>query len=230
MTNDRNHARSSTNPITAFAWAWAVRLTFVGTGFLSGCADAGDQRFPVDLSGLRYQFFQADAGIFPSDAILRDPNNPFEQFPIDEALAFDVVGVGSNTATYYAWGTLLALEISDLGVAQYFTAEGLRGIFEADEFSEDTEPDSVREQAIAAYQRQLDNFPGARLDTTGAGSTFTRLATLSYLSIEALGGVVQGNWELIDTVDDNGDPIQIAVQGGEDVIVPPPIAPAEEED
>ncbi|MEO0593574.1 MAG: hypothetical protein AAFZ38_08345, partial [Myxococcota bacterium] len=162
MNNTRSPLHSSNHPVVALASARSIRLAIVCTGLLSSCADAGDQRFPVDLSGLRYQFFQDDAGIFPSDAILRDPNNPFEQFPIDEALAFDVVGVGSNTATYYAWGTLLALEISDLGVAQYFTAEGLRGIFEADEFSEDTEPEAVREQAIAAYQRQLDNFPGAR--------------------------------------------------------------------
>ncbi|MEM6730452.1 MAG: hypothetical protein AAF658_02785 [Myxococcota bacterium] len=207
-----------------------MRIGVLSALILVGCVDAGDPRFPIELTALRYEFFEASAGIFPSPAITRDPNNPFIEFGMDQETAFAINPVGSNTAIYYAWGTLLSQESSDLGLAQYFTAVGLQGIFETDEFTENTDENDVRLQAIAAHQRVLDVFPGTRLDNTGDGVRFTRLATESYLAIEELGGVVLGNWELIETTDADGNVTQIAVQGGSDVVLPPSIEPAPEED
>ncbi|MEO1171770.1 MAG: hypothetical protein AAFX94_06920 [Myxococcota bacterium] len=199
----------------------------------AGCGvEPGEPRFPIDLLELRYEFFRADAGVSPSQSISRDPNNIFVEFPIgtgDEA--FDIAAVGSNTAAYYAWGTLLAEGGNvDPGVAQYFTAVALQEIFSNDEFVDGTNPDDVRQQAIAAYQALLDNYPGTVLDIDGSGSVFIRLATPSYLGIEALGGNVLGNWELITVTDADGNQTQVAVQGGSTPVFPPEFEPAPEEE
>ncbi len=209
------------------------RLTLILVLCSFGCGvDAPDPRFPIDLLALRYEFFRPDSGVAPSDSILRDPNNPFVSTGIaDDTEAFAISEVGSSTATYYAFGTILANEGPiDPGVAQYFAAVGLQGIYETSEFTDDTDPDDVRLQAIAAYQSVLSNYPGTLLDLTGDGVSFARLATPSYLAIELLGGNVQGNWVLLEYVDENGDVQQVAVQGGNDPIFPPEFEPEEDED
>lgn len=196
---------------------------------LPGCGvDNPEPRFGINLAALQFQYFRPDAGVAPSESILLDPNNPFADTGIaDDVEAFAVSEVGSATATYYAFGTILATGGPiDPGVAQYFTGVGLQGIYDTSEFTDTTDPDDVRRLAIAAYQAMLDQFPSTLLDITGDGTSFTRLATPAYLAIEELGGVVRGNWELIRYLDEDGNVQEVAVQGGNAPIFPPEFDPA----
>lgn len=185
--------------------------------------EAPEFRFGIPLGDLSFVVDSPDAGIHPNDDVLGDPNNPFARFDFPGLEArFAIRDTAGPVASFYAWASALAIEPN--GENQFYTAEALEVIFQAELAPEEQLP-TVREMAIRAYQSQLDNFPDAVSFVTEEASTFFRLATESYLGIQRLGARVQGDWVLV--VDPDGNPV--AVRGSNTLDPPNPLDDAEDE-
>ena len=115
---------------------------------------------------------------------------------------------GGNAGAFYAWATLLAN--IPIGEHQYFTSIKLRDIYLSNEVAEE-DRNKVREASIRGFQAILDCFPDSQLfDATGV-FVVSRFATLAFQEILDLGGVPQGDWELV--TDSNGNPTAIRSTG-----------------
>ncbi len=171
----------------------------------AGCGDDGSFEYGENISGLRFEFYDDSEGVHPSNAVLKNPRNPFRRAAIGAETKWDILAGGGNTGAFYAWATLLAREAT--GEHQYYTATKLRDIYLANEV-EGAVREKVRQMAIDGFQAVLDYFPDSvTVDATGTQSF--RLATPSLLGILDLNGDVQGDWVLV--VDANGD--LVAVRG-----------------
>ena len=185
----------------------------------AACGDP-DFRFGENITGIQFEFFDENEGVFPSTVVLQNPRNPFRHHPIGSETKWAILGSGGNAGAFYAWATLLAREAT--GEHQFYTATKLRDIYNAREVQGD-DLELVREMAIAAFQAVLDDFPDSvTFDFTGTRTS--RLATPAYLEILGLDGAPQGDWVLV--LDEDGNPV--AIKGaGVDVDRP---EPAEDEE
>lgn len=214
---------------------WAALTAAVA---LTGCEiEAPEFRFGIPLAGLEFELYSSEAGIHPNDDVLGDPNNPFRDVGYPAlATRFEIRDAVGPVASFYAWASALTVEAT--GENQYYAAEALEAIYQAELVAEEQLP-TVRQMAIDAYQSQLDNFPDALsfqdpprllpdgtpdLVNPGNERSFFRLATLSYQAIVRLGERVQGDWVLL--VDAEGNPV--AVRGSNTVDPPRPIDAVEE--
>ncbi|MEO0325938.1 MAG: hypothetical protein AAF447_23510, partial [Myxococcota bacterium] len=92
---------------------------------LGGCfQDPGEFVFGFQTTGLTYEFFDEDEGVFPSDITLINPNNPFRNAAPGAATKFQILAQGGAVASFYAFATLLATETT--GEHQFFTADAAR--------------------------------------------------------------------------------------------------------
>jgi hypothetical protein len=171
---------------------------------LSACAVESNYLTGIDLSDVPYPDTQTNAGIHPDNSVLQDPGNPFI-YGITGDTKWNVLdlclGAAPQTcvATFYAWASQLAQE--PIGENQFYTAEVLRLLFER-ELVELTYLADARDRAIAGYQALLDYFPFSESCVTAACESRFALGPLSYKSIIALGGTVEGGWFLFE--DENG--------------------------
>lgn len=188
-------------------------LTIVTATSLLACDQEppADWRFGFNISGLQFVFYDETEGIYPSDVVLENPNNPFRNFDsVSEEMRFDV-NEGGNAGAFYSWATRLAR--SPGGENQFYAAASLAGVWAAKELEDEDELETVRLMAIAGFQSVLDYFPDSvTFDATGTISF--RLATPAYLFIETLGGEPEGNWVLVE----NADGGVVAVQGGSETV------------
>ncbi|MDH3622485.1 MAG: hypothetical protein OEQ49_01330 [Myxococcales bacterium] len=167
------------------------------------CGDDPEYEFGFNITGIEFEFFKPTEGIHPSKVTLQNPRNPFREFGVSDDTKFDILANGGNAGAFYAWATVLAT--IPIGENQFFTAIKLRDIYRANEVAEE-DRETVRQMAIAGFQTVLDCFPESVLfDATGTFSF--RFATLAYLEILDLGGVVQGDWILVE--DSLGNPTAI---------------------
>lgn len=184
---------------------WALLALLLST---SACGDDGDFRYAENLSGLKFEFYDEQEGIHPSNVVLKNPRNPFRNLVIGAETKWEILAGGGNAGAFYAWATLLANEPT--GEHQYYTATKLRDIYDAREV-DGPDLERVRQMAIAAFQAVLDAFPeSVTFDATGT-QTF-RLATPALMGILDLNGDVEGDWVLV--LDPNGDPVAIQGSGG----------------
>lgn len=169
--------------------------------------DNEEFRFGFNATGIEFVFFSENEGIHPSRDTLQNPNNPFREFAIGEDTKFDILDGAGNAGAFY--GLAVALAGQPTGENQFFVASKLRDLALSGEVAEEDQK-TVREMAIAAFQRVLDCFPDSQLyDVTG---TFPRkLATPAYLQILDLGGAVEGDWTL--THNSDGEPQAIRGTG-----------------
>lgn len=184
--------------------------TVMALALVAGACDTDppEPRFGVDVLGLVYDVTDDKEGVYPNDAVLGNPDNPFRFTAISIEARFALLGEGTAVASFYAWATQLAREPT--GESQFFAALSLERIYQAGAITDESELDTVRLMAIAGGQSVLDNFPdGVTFDETG--TVPSRLATPAYLLIERLGGQVQGDWVLVSTPDGG----QQAVRGSE---------------
>lgn len=167
--------------------------------FALSCGDPAQFRFGQDITGIEFELFDESEGVHPSTVTLENPRNPFRDYNIGEDARFEILANGGNAGAFYAWATLLAQ--IPIGENQFYVAAKLRDIYESGEVAEEDQ-ETVRRMAVDGFQAILDCFPDSLLfETTG---TFAfRLATLAYEEILGLGGVVQGDWVLVQ--DPNGD-------------------------
>ncbi len=181
-----------------------TRLTLLGLVLVAvACGDDPEYEFGFNITGIQYEFFDKTEGIFPSRVTLQNPRNPFREFGVSDDQKFRILGDGGNAGAFYAWATVLAN--IPIGENQFFTAIKLRDIYESNELAEE-DRETVRRMAVDGFQVVLDCFPESLL-FEASGTFGTRLATLSYGQILDLGGVVQGDWTLVE--DTLGNPTAV---------------------
>ncbi|MBT8452016.1 MAG: hypothetical protein KJO40_08640 [Deltaproteobacteria bacterium] len=174
---------------------------------VAACGDDGEYEFGFNTTGIEFELFDPTEGVHPSKVTLSNPRNPFRQSGVSDDTKFAIIGDGGNAGAFYAWATILA-EIP-IGENQFFTAIKLRDLYLSNEVAEE-DRDTVRQMAIDGFQVVLDCFPESLL--FDASGTFGQsLATLSFGQILDLGGVVQGDWRVVE--DSLGNPTAVRSTG-----------------
>ncbi len=185
-----------------------IRLSVLGLVLaVTACGDDGQYEFGFNTTGIQFELFDPTEGIHPSEVTLSNPRNPFREFGVSDDQKFRILGNAGNAGAFYAWATVLAS--IPIGENQFFTAVKLRDIYEANEVAEE-DRETVRRMAVDGFQALLDCFPESLL-FDASGTVSTRLATLAYGQILDLGGVVQGDWTLVQ--DTLGNPTAVRSTG-----------------
>jgi hypothetical protein len=185
-----------------------IKLSFLGLALVvAACGDDGQYEFGFNTTGIEFELFDPTEGVHPSKVTLSNPRNPFREHGVSDQTKFAIVGDGGNAGAFYAWATVLAK--IPIGENQFFTAVKLRDLYQSNEVAEE-DRDTVRQMAIDGFQVVLDCFPQSLL--FDASGTFGQsLATLSYGQILDLGGVVQGDWRVVE--DSLGNPTAVRSTG-----------------
>ncbi|MGB5504171.1 MAG: hypothetical protein WBM75_17375 [Polyangiales bacterium] len=185
-----------------------IKLSFLGLVLAAAaCGDDGQYEFGFNTTGIEFELFDPTEGVHPSKVTLSNPRNPFRESGVSDDTKFAILGDGGNAGAFYAWATVLA-EIP-IGENQFFTAVKLRDLYESNEVAEE-DRDTVRRMAIDGFQALLDCFPESLL-FDASGTVSTRFATLAYGQILDLGGVVQGDWVVVE--DSLGNPTAVRSTG-----------------
>ncbi|MGB5417018.1 MAG: hypothetical protein WBN01_20460 [Polyangiales bacterium] len=183
-------------------------MSFLGLVLAAAaCGDDGQYEFGFNTTGIEFELFDPTEGVHPSKVTLSNPRNPFRESGVSDDTKFAILGDGGNAGAFYAWATVLA-EIP-IGENQFFTAVKLRDLYESNEVAEE-DRDTVRRMAIDGFQALLDCFPESLL-FDASGTVTTRFATLAYGQILDLGGVVQGDWVVVE--DSLGNPTAVRSTG-----------------
>jgi hypothetical protein len=186
----------------------STKFSLIGLVLVAvACGDDAEYEFGFNTTGIEFELFDPTEGIHPSKVTLSNPRNPFREFGVSDDQKFRILGNGGNAGAFYAWATVLAT--IPIGENQFFTAVKLRDIYESNEVAEE-DRDTVRLMAVAGFQAVLDCFPESPL-FEASGISSTRLATLAYGQILDLGGVVQGDWTLVE--DTLGNPTAVRSTG-----------------
>ena len=183
-------------------------LALVLLVFAASCGEAPEYRFGRNMTGIRFEIFDATEGIHPSKVTLSNPRNPFRDIVISDDVKFDILANGGNAGAFYAWAALLAN--IGIGENQYGVATKLRDIDLSNEVANPEDRETVRLMAINAFQAILDCFPDQLL-FEATGTFGFRLSTLAYNEILDLGGVPQGDWVLV--TNSRGEPEAVRSTG-----------------
>lgn len=172
-------------------------LTASLSAFAAGCSNDATFYYEDSLSEVTLALSDPDEGIYPSTAVLDNPQNPFAQANIGVETKWQIQSGAGPIPAFYSWATILAHQPG--GEAQFYVGKNLQAAFlSGDPHVED--PAAISAQAIRAYQMVLDQFPeSVTYDATG--KIAYDLATPSYLGIVALGGTPQGGWILVTKED-----------------------------
>ncbi len=170
-----------------------------------GCGDPAQYRYGTNLSGLLFAPVSPTEGVYPSTAVLRDPNNPFaanapnlrQQPDGGVGTKWQLLASVGGVPAFYAFATALTQEPS--GENQYYTAQMLAEVAASGAVADGVNPDDVRALAIAGYQAVFDSFPNS-ISYFADGKKFFTLDLVSYRGAAALGGQIRG-WTLVTTPD-----------------------------
>ena len=185
-----------------------TKLSFLGLVLIAAaCGDDGQYEFGFNTTDIEFELFDPTEGVHPSKVTLSNPRNPFREFGVSDDNKFAMVDDAGNAGGFYAWATVLA-EIP-IGENQFFTAVKLRDLYESNEVAEE-DRDTVRQMAIDGFQAVLDCFPESLL-FDASGTFGFRFATLAFGEILDLGGVVQGDWVVVE--DSLGNPTAVRSTG-----------------
>lgn len=186
----------------------STKLCLLGLVLVAAaCGDNGQYEFGFNTTGIEFELFDPTEGVHPSKVTLNNSRNPFLESGVSNETRFAILGDGGNAGAFYAWAWLLAK--IPIGEHQFFTAVKLRDLYESNEVAEE-DRDTVRRMAIDGFQALLDCFPESLL-FDASGTVTTRFATLAYGQILDLGGVVQGDWTLVQ--DNLGNPTAVRSTG-----------------
>lgn len=170
-----------------------LKSMVAGLVFLLGCEtiDKAEYFYEEDLSRLtRLSLTSGQSGIYPSEAVLAEPQNPFLRSPIGNETKWQIAISAPNPASFYCFATMLAREPT--GEHQLYAAGFLKLVYENEEALEQHLP-IIREMAIAGFQAVLDHFPDSVTYLSDGVSTI-RLAPMAYQGIKSLGGNPEGDW------------------------------------
>ncbi|MCU0690912.1 MAG: hypothetical protein MUF54_05870 [Polyangiaceae bacterium] len=158
----------------------------------SGCEapDAPEYVTGLQAESVQFHIFDTSQGIYPSDAVTRDPWNPFLLEPPSAEATWTISERGGTPLGFYAWATVLVGQPG--GEPQYYTALKLRDAY-ALRLVPNEQLDTLKSMAVAAFQSVLDNFPDS-VSYLADGTTTLLLAPLAYKEIKALGKTPTGPW------------------------------------
>ena len=186
----------------------SIKLSLLGLVLVAvACGDEPVYDFGFNITGIEFELFDPTEGVHPSKVTLNNPRNPFREFGVSDDTKFAILGDGGNAGAFYAWAALLAK--IPIGENQFFTAVKLRDLYESNELAEE-DREMVRRMAVAGFQAVLDCFPESLL-FDASGTVPQRFATLAYGQILDLGGVVQGDWVVVE--DSLGNPTAVRSTG-----------------
>lgn len=185
------------NPTRVCAWGHLVVALACLALPLAGCVDGPPYLYGERITGRTFVPMGETVGVYPSDAVLADPRNPFADDPVFDDTRWDIEASGDPVAAFYCWATQLAYRPG--GEHQYYAALNLHRVFDAERAAPD-DMEAVRQLAVDGYQAVLDHFPGSvTFDATG--TIAYGLATPAYQGIVALGAAPTGGWQLVTTAD-----------------------------
>lgn len=168
----------------------------------SACLEPGEPVYGASFTDAQFEVYDPSVGVFPSEVVLEDPNNPFAlASPSGVESLFEIEANDENDVTaFYGWASWLARQPA--GESQYFAAVNLHEIWEAGNAPQADLP-VVRDMALAGYGNVLEVFPNAFIYDESV--TFTiELATPAYFAIVELGGTPPPGWVVVN--DANGIP------------------------
>ena len=185
-----------------------IKFSLLGLVLVAvACGDDPEYEFGFNITGIEFELFDPTEGVHPSKVTLNNPKNPFRESGVSNDTRFAILGDGGNAGAFYAWAWLLAK--IPIGEHQFFTAVKLRDLYESNEVAEE-DRETVRQMAIDGFQALLDCFPESLL-FDASGTITQRFATLAYGQILDLGGVVQGDWVVVE--DSLGNPTAVRSTG-----------------
>lgn len=169
-------------------------LAALATVASTGCIEPGEPVYGESFTPQMFEVYDPMVGVFPSEAVLDDPNNPFAIVGSGRDTRFQIeVADETNVRAFYSWASWLVREPT--GESQFYAAANLAEIWFTGNASQKDLP-VVREMAIAGFQTVLDDFPdAATFDETG--TIRFELLTPSYVAITELGGTPEGGWVLV---------------------------------
>jgi len=137
-----------------------------------------------DLSSLSvYTPADDTEGVYPSETVLDNPQNPFSQIQPNATNKWDLEN-SSRIVAFFGWASLLVFEPT--GEHQFYAARNLKSIYQ----KEDCEPEDleqVKAMAISGFQALLIHFPNS-ISYLADGVTSFPLAPLAEQNIAELGG------------------------------------------
>jgi hypothetical protein len=172
-------------------------VLIVVAAFSTACMEPGEPLYGESLTEAQFEVYDSAVGVYPSEKVLEDPNNPFADPRIlsGRATRFDLESNDDNRVTaFYSWATWLVAEPT--GENQFYASNNLKIIWESGNAPQEDLP-IVRDMAIAGFQALLDYFPDAvTFDETG--TIPFELLTPAYQGIVDLGGTPEGGWIIIE--------------------------------
>ncbi|MBV71799.1 MAG: hypothetical protein CMH52_10715 [Myxococcales bacterium] len=180
-----------------------TRVTlWVGLLCIVACGETGEFLYGAQFEALSLNTNDPSLGIHPSQTVLNDPNNPFRFERSGEETKWDIESARQPIAAFYSWATWLATEPT--GEHQYYVGLNLKAIYQRNLVPE-SDGETVRQLAIAAFRSVLDNFPDAvTYDITGTVAYPIRPD--AFRALESLGGD-PSPWSLV--VDLNGEEVLV---------------------
>ncbi len=144
--------------------------------------------YGVDLDAVEFNLHDPTMGIYPSDAILLDPANPFAATGVSDDAKWEILSADRWPATFYAWGTVLALRPT--GEVQFYTAQAAQAMYDRREV-ETEDLYYVWLIAVGGYQAVLDDFEGS-VTYDATGEVAYPLAPMAYEALLSLGAQPEG--------------------------------------
>ncbi|MEM6368595.1 MAG: hypothetical protein AAF627_03430 [Myxococcota bacterium] len=142
---------------------------------------------------LRLYLIDETVGVHPSESVIADDCNPFQEdsFPLAEPDLFELDGVG-NVASFYGWATALTGRVATQpGLAQLFAADALVRIAANQPLqAPDADPATLRFMAAEGYRNVLVFFPKDQLFAEDPTAPGLSLATLAAERLQGLQGLL----------------------------------------
>jgi hypothetical protein len=168
---------------------WSLTFAVLVSLAVTGCTNTPAYLYGENLSGLQFEYWNANMGIYPDTSILNDPNNPFAHDPCSTEGKWAIQGGAGPIVSFYCWATLVATAPN--GEEQYYVGLNLKSIFQTGKGG--AYQGDVQVLGIAAYTSLLTNFPTA-VTYDSSGQNASELATPSCQGILDLDGKLPAGW------------------------------------
>ena len=120
------------------------------------CGEPAIEALGLPIDNEPFDPVSAEAGIYPSNDVMDDPNNYFAGQPPSETAKWDIQSYGDPKLSYYAFAS--ALTRVPTGENQFYVAVNLATLSRLD-YVVPSKRQQVRNMAVLAFQTVIDLFP-----------------------------------------------------------------------